>query len=81
MPTVDNPYTVRARWLDALATLPPPTARHLPPLSTLVKQTLAADDRGTHLRAWLADPHTLRQNARLDVADMLATIPRDQASC
>lgn len=81
MPTVDNPYTVRARWLDALATLPPTTARHLPPLSTLVKQTLAADDRGTHLRAWLADPHTLRQNARLDVADMLATIPRDQASC
>jgi nicotinic acid mononucleotide adenylyltransferase len=77
----DNPYTVRARWLDALATLPTTTARHLPPLSTLVKQTLAADDRGTHLRAWLAGPHTTRQDARLDAADTLATILRDQTSC
>jgi len=81
MPTVDDPYTVRTRWLDTLATVPPTTTRHLPPLSTLVKQTLAADNRGTHLRAWLAGPHTMRQDARLDASDTLATILRDQASC
>jgi hypothetical protein len=72
-PADDDPYTVRARWLDALATVPPTTARSLPPLSTLVEQTLAAGDRGTYLRAWLASPHTPRQDSRLDAADTLAT--------
>lgn len=77
----DDPYTVRARWLDALATLPPTTARHLPPLSTLVEQTLAADDRGNRLRAWLAGPHTTRHGRLPRHMDMLAMLPRNQASC
>jgi nicotinamide-nucleotide adenylyltransferase len=53
--TTSDPYMIRARWLDALATLPATSTRSLPPLSTLVWQTLAADDRGSGLRAWLAD--------------------------
>jgi nicotinamide-nucleotide adenylyltransferase len=72
-PADDDPYTVRARWLDALATIPPTTVRNLPPLSMLVEQTLAADDRGNRLRAWLAGPHTMRRDARLNAADTLAT--------
>jgi nicotinic acid mononucleotide adenylyltransferase len=80
-PADDAPYTVRARWLDALATVPPTTARNLPPLSTLVEQTLAANDRGNRLRAWLADPHTTRQIADSKAVNALAMLPRDQASC
>ena len=76
----DDPYTVRTCWLDALSTLPPTTARNLPPLSTLVEQTLAADDRGNRLRAWLAGPHTIRLSARPVAADTLATILRNQES-
>ena len=80
-PTDDDPYTVRARWLDALAAVPPTTARKLPPLSTLVKQTLAADDRGNRLRIWLAGPHATGLGARTNAADALALLARDQASC
>ncbi|HEU4782917.1 MAG TPA: hypothetical protein VFS83_06230 [Ktedonobacterales bacterium] len=77
----DDLYTVRARWLATLATLPPTTGRHLPPLSTLVGQTLAADDRGSHLRAWLAGPHTVRHGGRPRLVDTLVTLLSDQASC
>ena len=86
----DDPYTVRARWLDALATLPPATARMLPPLTTLAQQTLAADDRGKRLRAWLAGPHTTAWGTRRkageageagEAADTLVRLLRDQASC
>jgi hypothetical protein len=80
-PADDGPYTVRARWLDALATVPPRTARNLPPLSMLVEQTLAADDRGNDLRAWLAGPHTMSHSAHPKLMETLATLPRDQASC
>lgn len=80
-PADDDPYTIRTCWLDALATLPPTSARNLPPLATLTQRTLAADDRGTHLRAWLAGPHTTRLGARPNAVDVLATILRDQASC
>ncbi len=51
----DDPYHLRARWLDALATMPPAITRRLPPLSSLVRQTLADDARGDALRGWLAD--------------------------
>ena len=51
----DDPYHLRARWLDALATMPPAITRRLPPLSALVRQTLADDARGDALRGWLAD--------------------------
>lgn len=77
----DDPYIVRARWLATLATLPPTTARNLPPLSTLVEQTLATNDRGNHLRAWLAGPHTTRHGGLPRLVDTLAMVPRDQASC
>jgi len=89
-PADDDPYTVRARWLDALATLPRATARMLPPLATLAQQTLAADDRGKRLRAWLAGPHTTAWGTRRkageageagEAADTLVRLLRDQASC
>jgi len=86
-PSNDDPYTIRARWLDALATLPPATARMLPPLTTLAQQTLATDDRGKRLRAWLASSHVAGKSTRREAAkaanaiDTLATLLRDQASC
>ncbi|HEY7339401.1 MAG TPA: hypothetical protein VH591_00850 [Ktedonobacterales bacterium] len=83
-PADDDSYTVRARWLDALATLPPATVRMLPPLATLARQTLAHDDQGQRLRAWLAGSHATVRGARREAkneADMLATLLRDQASC
>ncbi|HEY1387681.1 MAG TPA: hypothetical protein VGF38_03975 [Ktedonobacterales bacterium] len=79
-PADANPYTIRARWLDALATLPPTTTHNLPPLATLVERTLAADARGIRLRAWLAGPHTMKRDIRLDATDTLATLLQDQES-
>ena len=49
-------YEMRTRWLDALATIPLPTTRRLPPLTTLTRAALANDGRGRGLRAWLAGP-------------------------
>lgn len=89
-PADDDPYTIRARWLDALATLPQATARILPPLATLVESTLAADDRGKRLRDWLAGPHdaiggTRRKDGEAGetgkAAETLVRLLRDQASC
>jgi nicotinamide-nucleotide adenylyltransferase len=83
-PADDDPYTIRARWLDALATLPPATTRMLPPLTTLAQQTLAADDRGKRLRAWLAKSHIAGKSTRREAekaANALAALLRDQASC
>ncbi len=80
-PADDDPYTIRERWLDALATLPPDTVRKLPPLATLARQTLVADDRGNGLRAWLDGPHTTGQGTHARAADALATLLGDQASC
>ncbi|HEX5440949.1 MAG TPA: hypothetical protein VFW76_08700 [Ktedonobacterales bacterium] len=79
-PADEDPYAVRARWLDALATVPQTSARKLPPLSTLVERTLATDVRGNGLRAWLAGPHTMRLDARPHAAETLAVLMHDQAS-
>jgi nicotinic acid mononucleotide adenylyltransferase len=43
----------RARWLDALAAVPPAETRALPPLHLLVAATLAAGARGDAVRRWL----------------------------
>lgn len=76
----DDPYTIRARWLAALATLPPTIVRRLPLLSMLVEQTLAADDRGKRLRAWLATTHITGLIADPQAVATLAALLRDQAS-
>jgi nicotinamide-nucleotide adenylyltransferase len=51
-------YGMRERWLAALATLPKDLAHQLPPLSALVRRTLADDVRGAAMHAWLeTSPH------------------------
>jgi nicotinic acid mononucleotide adenylyltransferase len=48
-----QPYDLRVRWLDALATVEPARLAQLPALDVLVERSSRPDAQGEALRAWL----------------------------
>ncbi len=73
----DDAYAVRARWLDALATMPPTAIRGLPRLSMLIGMTRSSDERGDRLRVWLAGSHAAGRDVGRGEVDVLTRLLHD----